>query len=208
MNIVDSLGVYPDIKTNEDGSSVIKLIVCVEGPFDAYFFMEISSILSQEDASIINLRQASNCLIIPLGGGNLKEWANYNYLKKLKIPEFHIYDSDNQSSHQQECDVVNARGDGSSARMTRKRELENYFHKDAIKEFFDVDLDIDDTMDVSTEISNKLREVNPEAFSPNTVKKKLNTLAVKKMNRERLEERDENNEIISWLREISGIVNR
>ena len=59
--------------------------------------------------------------------------------------------------------------------MTRKREMENYIHSDIVREVFGVQIEIDDTMDVSTEISNTIRANNPEGYKPDTVKKKLNT---------------------------------
>ena len=60
----------------------------------------------------------------------------------------------------------NRRGDGSSARMTQKREMENYIHSQVVQELFNIQIEIDDTMDVSTEISNIIRAANPEGFSP------------------------------------------
>ena len=51
--------------------------------------------------------------------------------------------------------------DGSSARMTHKREMENYIHSDIVREVLGVQIEIDDTMNVSTEIYNIIRTGNP-----------------------------------------------
>ena len=61
-------------------------------------------------------------------------------------------------------------------------------------------------MDVSTEISNIIRATDPEGFSPQTVKKKLNKIGTTKMTLELLQNRDPLGEVLGWLREISEIV--
>ncbi len=76
-----------------------------------------------------------------------------------------LYDSDNTHAHAATCNRVNQRGDGSSARETAKREMENYIHADVVKELFGVDIEITDTMDVPTEISALIRKTNPAARS-------------------------------------------
>ena len=144
--------------------------------------------------------------MIPLGGNVLKDWVNHNYLQKPGTPEFHIYDSDNTGAHARECDRINQRGDGSSARMTLKREMENYIHSQVVQELFGVQIDIDDTMDVSTEISNIIQATNPEGFTPQTVKKKLNQIGAAKMTLWLLQSRDPQGEVLGWLRQISEIV--
>ena len=79
-------------------------------------------------------------MIIPLGGNTLKEWVNHNYLQKLNTPEYHIYDSDNTHVHAGICDQINRRSDGSSARETTKREMENYIHSDVVRDLFGVQI--------------------------------------------------------------------
>ena len=83
--------------------------------------------------------------------------------------------------------------------------MENYIHSDVVREVFGVQIEIDDTMDVSTEVSNIIRADNPEGYRPSTVKKKLNTCCVPKMTMQLLYERDPENEVLGWLREISSI---
>lgn len=204
--IADELGVFPDFAPASAQHHEIKLIVCVEGPHDIEFITAISRIAHDADNSIIDLETNDEIIMIPLGGSILKEWVNRHYLRKLGTPEYHIYDSDNSDAHSLECARVNQRNDGSSARQTHKREMENYIHSDIIKELFDVEIDVTDTMDVSTEISNRIRATNPTGFRPDTVKKKLNRNGAKRMTMELLHNRDPEDEVLSWLREISEFV--
>lgn len=203
--IADSLGVYPDLAPALAPHHGVKLVVCVEGPNDVAFLTAISRIAHRSDQTIIDIDMSQNVVILPLGGSVLKEWVNLNYLKKLNTREYHIYDSDNTDAHAIDCDRVNRRGDGSSARMTRKREMENYIHSDIVREVFGVQIEIDDTMDVSTEISNTIRASNPAGYRPDTVKKKLNKRCAPKMTMQLLHERDPEDEVLGWLRDISNI---
>ena len=204
--IADTLGVFPDFAPALAPHHGVKLIICVEGPNDIAFISAISKIAHQADNRIVDLNVTQDIVIIPLGGSVLKDWVNHNYLQKLGTPEFHIYDSDNTNAHASECDRINRRGDGSSARMTQKREMENYIHSQVVQELFNIQIEIDDTMDVSTEISNIIRAANPEGFSPQTVKKKLNKIGAAKMTLELLQSRDPQGEVLGWLRQISEIV--
>lgn len=203
--IADTLGVYPDLAPALAPHHGVKLIVCVEGPNDVAFLTAISRIAHQSDQTIIDINMSQNVVILPLGGSVLKEWVNLNYLKKLNTQEYHIYDSDNTDAHASDCAQVNQRGDGSSARMTHKREMENYIHSDIVREVFGVQIEIDDTMDVSTEISNIIRTGNPEGYRPDTVKKKLNKRCAPRMTMQLLHERDPEDEVLGWLRDISSI---
>ena len=126
--IADTLGVFPDFAPALAPHHGVKLIICVEGPNDIAFISAISKIAHQADNRIVDLNVTQDIVIIPLGGSVLKDWVNHNYLQKLGTPEFHIYDSDNTNAHAIECDRINRRGDGSSARVTQKREMENYIH--------------------------------------------------------------------------------
>lgn len=142
--IADTLSVYPDLPLALAPHHGVKLVVCVEGLNDVAFLTAISRIAHRSDQTIIDIDMSQNVVILPLGGSVLKEWGNQNYLKKLNTREYHIYDSDNTDAHAIDCDQVNRRGDGSSARMTRKREMENYIHNDIVKKVFGVQIEIDE----------------------------------------------------------------
>lgn len=122
---------------------------------------------------------------------------------KIDVGDRNVLHADEEAN---ECDRINRRGDGSSARVTQKREMENYIHSQVVRELFNIQIDIDDTMDVSTEISNIIRAADPEGFSPQTVKKKLNRIGAAKMTLELLESRDPQGEVLGWLRQISEII--
>ena len=202
--IADTLGVLPDITPPlAPQHHDIKLVICVEGPNDIAFLTAISRIAHQEDPTVIDLNCTPDIMVIPLGGNTLKDWVNHNYLQKLHTPEYHIYDSDNRNVHARYCEMINSRGDGSSARETRKREMENYIHKDVIRDLFGIEIEINDTMDVSSEISALLRQDDPNGYSPDTVKRKINKLGAPRMTLEMLRDRDPSEEVLGWLREIS-----
>ena len=204
--IADTLGVLPDLTPPlATQHHNVKLVICMEGPNDVAFLTAISQIAHRAYPDIIDLNMSPATVVIPLGGGALKEWVNHNYLKKLGTPEYHIYDGDNTHAHASTCDKVNQRGDGSTARETVKREMENYIHSDVVYELFGIEIEINDTMDVSAEISTLLRKVNPEGPRPDTVKKKLNRVGAQKMTMELLQSRDPDGEVLGWLREISAL---
>jgi putative ATP-dependent endonuclease of OLD family len=207
--IADTLGVLPDLTPPlAPQHHKVKLVICVEGPNDVAFLKTISQIVHRTYPDIIDLNMSPATVVIPLGGGALKEWVNHNYLQKLGTPEYHIYDGDNTHAHAGVCDKVNRRGDGSTARETVKREMENYIHGDIVRELFGVEIEISDTMDVSTEISTLLRKTNPDGLRPDTVKRKLNRLGTQKMTIELLQARDPDGEVLGWLREISAFVQK
>ena len=109
--IADTLGVLPDLTPPlMPQHHNVKLVVCVEGPNDVSFLTKISQIAHQEYPDIIDLSLSPAVIVIPLGGGALKEWVNHNYLQKLGTPEYHIYDSDNTHAHAATCNRVNQRG--------------------------------------------------------------------------------------------------
>ena len=207
--IADTLGVLPDLTPPLAPQHYnVKLVICVEGPNDVAFLKAISQIAHRAYPDIIDLNMSPLTVVIPLGGGALKEWVNHNYLQKLGTPEYHIYDGDNTHAHASICDKVNKRGDGSTARETEKREMENYIHSDVVRDLFGIEIEINDTMDVSTEISALLRRTNPDGPRPDTVKKKLNRVGTQKMTIELLQSRDPDGEVLGWLREISAFVQK
>ena len=77
---------------------------------------------------------------------------------------------------------------------------------DVVRDLFGVQIEISDTMDVPREISALLQARNPTAYSPETVKRKLNKLGAPRMTMELLHSRDPADEVIGWLREISEFI--
>jgi len=199
--ISNQLGVLPDKR--------IQLLLCVEGPTDVDFFVNISKILNANDPTIPNLETEKRVAILPLGGSTLKQWVDNYYSRNLELPEIHIYDRDTAipPTYQTTVDAVNARTDGSWATLTNKREIENYIHPDAIEEVFDVLITFTDTCDVPNILS---AEINLDTTNPycrlgaSRAKKLLNEFAVQKMTVQRIAEIDTANEIDNWLRQIAN----
>lgn len=199
--ISNQLGVLPDKR--------IQLLLCVEGPTDVDFFINISKILNASDPTIPNLEIEKRVAILPLGGSTLKQWVDNYYSRNLELPEVHIYDRDTAipPTYQTAVNTVNARVDGSWATLTNKREIENYIHPDAIEEVFDVPITFTDTCDVPNILSTaiNLDSTNPfYRLNASRAKKLINEFAVKKMTVERIAEIDTANEIDNWLRQIAN----
>jgi energy-coupling factor transporter ATP-binding protein EcfA2 len=198
--ISNQMGVLPDKR--------IQLLLCVEGPTDVNFFIEISKILNAHDSKIPNLEIEKRIAILPLGGSTLKQWVNNYYTRNLELPEIHIYDRDteNPPKYQQYVDKINTRKDGSWATLTNKREIENYIHADAIQEVFNVKISFTETCDVPQTL---VTAVNLDKSNPyfelgiTRAKRDLNEIAVKRMTMSRIGEIDKVNEIDNWFREIA-----
>lgn len=205
--IADTLGLFPALTSAADEHHPVKLIVCVEGPNDIEFLNAISHTLRQAYDDVVDLASCPSIITISLGGGTLQNWVDHNYLQKLGVREYHIYDGDNRNAHARDCRRVNARGDGSTARETSKREMENYLHRNVINQFFNVDITVTDTMDVSKEVSQQIRALNPEGYNAETVKKKLNRFCAPLMTVELLKDRDPDDEVLGWLRDIAFSLN-
>ena len=190
-NIANDLGVYPDSRAS--------VLVCVEGPNDINFLKNIGKIyLDQGVPNVPDMINDPRIVFIPMGGHTLKDWVNNNYLKILNKPEIHIYDRDVAipPQYEKECKSVNARNDGSIAFMTEKREMENYLHPDAIQAVFGVKITIDDTTDVSTEVSALTR------YNESKAKKKINKFATAKMSYQMLTASDAKGETLTWFNAI------
>ena len=208
--VANSLGVLPDIATNISSKENVRLLVCVEGVHDIEFLDNVSETLSNTYPDIKKLSNVSDIVLLPLGGSALQDWVNRNYLKNLNIAEYHIYDSDCNNKHQVQCDEVNNRNNGSSARMTSKRELENYIHPDAIRSVYNwFNVDVTDELDVPKTISEYLSSQNLPSSNQKRVKTKLNQIAARNMTLEQLREQDSQNEILSWICDILNLdINR
>jgi len=196
--VARELGVLPDKRA--------QVIVCVEGPTDIQFLRRISRLLHGEDPTLPDMENDPRIALILLGGSTLKQWVNEHLLQNLNLPEIHIYDSD-VSDYADSAAQVNARGDGSTAFITQKREIENYLHADAIEEAFNghtqqpVRIALTDQMDVEVEIKTLLGQGKVNRRS---LKSWLNEDAADKMTIERLDERNAKTEILSWLQAVSN----
>jgi len=193
--IKDTLGLMPYLG---------KLVICVEGELDIKFIKNLSRV--PELKAIIDLEK-ENIAIIPMQGGNLKNWVDRNYLEQTNAVEFHIYDRDSNSGknteqYAEQIEIVNEREDESFATMTIKREMENYIPKQAIENFFKVDFNgiLDwDTEDIPTFIAQKTKM--PES----AVKNILNGKLAAEITKESLEQIFAYDEIESWFKKMKEL---
>lgn len=206
----------------------VKVFIGVEGKHDIRFLQGISKMLvdAGEPCPDLDALEISGELIFfPFGGSNLALWASR--LEPLNRPEYHIYDRDNpppdKPKYEEEMNKVNARIN-CKAVTTKKREMENYLHKDAIVEAYaenkiDITLpDFADFDDVPSLVAEQVHAVkNGSSWNDLTdckkkkkisgAKRQLNGLAVKKMSIPRLEKSDPSHDIRGWLADIAQIIN-
>lgn len=204
--VADTLGLVPD--------SRVKVLLCVEGPTDVSAFKCLSHALHQEDPSIPDLSKDDRVAFVVLGGGTLKHWVAEHYLKALRYPEVHIYDSD-VPNYAHQVAAVNQREDGrgSWAVQTAKYEIENYLHTQAIAEAFGVTVYIDDHPAADGKgVPRLVAEAVAEAqglgapWKDSNAKAKLAQLAFPRMTAEMLRERDPGREVEGWLRRIAELM--
>jgi len=194
--IAKTLGVMPYLS---------RLVICVEGEFDIKFIKNINQNIP-ELKEIIDLEE-KQINIIPLQGGNLKNWVDRNYLKGSNVTEFHLYDRDsnsgrNSEQYKKQCDEINARDDNSICLMTDKREMENYIPKSLIEAEFNIDCNSIENWgieDIPTFIENKTD------FDEKAVKGILNGKLAKQVTTEHLQELNSFDEIKSWFEKIKAI---
>lgn len=190
--VKETLGILPYLS---------KLVICVEGEYDIKFLNNLNQI--PELKKIVDFGK-NNISIIPLHGGNLKNWVDRNYLKHTNAVEFHIYDRDSNSGrnteqYKEQCDEINNRKDGSFAILTQKREMENYIPKEIIENHFNIDCsDITnwDTQDIPKYICQKTRH------KENVVKNILNGKLASTITKKSLENMNAFDEVKSWFDKI------
>jgi predicted ATP-dependent endonuclease of OLD family len=208
--IAQTLGVLPSLGKNVER---IKVFLCLEGPTDIEFFNNISPLFD------IDLKNDDRIVAISLGGGTLQHWVENNYLRKLNKIEVHIYDND-VAKYQKHIDNIIARNNNSWGVLTKKRELENYYHESIVipsfanQDKFSISVTIDDTSDIP-EIIAKLRheQRNPtkkwedqnkdyRGKCTSFVKKHLSSKTSLDITKDLLKQKNAFDEIDSWFNEI------
>jgi len=195
-SIAKTLGVMPYLS---------RLVICVEGEFDIKFLKNINQNIPELN-EIIDLEE-KQINIIPLQGGNLKNWVDRNYLVGSNVIEFHLYDRDSNSGkhteqYKKQCEEINAREDSSVCIMTDKREMENYIPKALIETEFGIDCSSITNWDIE-DIPKFI--VNKTAFDEKAVKGILNGKLAKQITNEDLEALNAFDEIKSWFENIKAI---
>lgn len=218
--IAKNLGVLPDHN--------VKLFIGVEGTNDINFLKNIAKLIAQNNNDAIDLdeyEQVGKIVFIPFGGSSFKLWINR--LNNLNIPEFHICDRDNEpplrAHYQDVVDNILVQP-FKRAVITKKRELENYIHIDAIINLYQQDritinsFEINDFDDIPLIVAQKVHEYSDSTTDWDSVKdekkkskiskvkQRLNECAIPLMSYEQYCEADVDKEIESWLVEMKGII--
>ena len=197
--IAKELGVIPDKRA--------KVLLCVEGPNDIHFLKHMSSILFSNGDITCDVFNDFRFAQIILGGNTLQDWVSEQYLRNIGLPEFHLYDRDDllpdtgQYHYQSSVDTVNQKGDGSSARLTTRRETENYLHIDAINAYFNRFLGHDIVYEVTADadVTSDLKPLVCGHQYPRNLKALLNREVAEKMTVAMLHENGTFDEIKSWF---------
>jgi len=202
---VETLGVVPDHR--------VRVLVCVEGPYDRAFLLAASKAYRAAGEDFVCLESDPAVAFVLLGGSTLSEWVSGHLLRGISIPEFHLYDRD-VGSYADAVQEVIARGGRDSARQTKKRELENYLHPDAITRVLAPQagklgaLQFGDDDDVEKVVASAMpdQQGNPrKKLARRALKHWLNHDVAAVMTVDEFEARDMTGEIKSWLTEISRI---
>lgn len=209
-DVADQLGVLPDQRA--------RVLVYVEGPHDVVFLGHMARLFrANGNATVPDMQNDPRVAFVVTGGGNLWHWVNKRYLANLGLPEVHIYDRDTEAPPKYGAivDKVNALGGTHWARLTSKREMENYLHPNAIAEAMQVAVVFTDTCDIPTIVAEQIHIASgsPKAWSELDEKKRaekcrkakvrLNADAAACMTHDMLRERDPSGEVRGWFEEIA-----
>ncbi|SHO65786.1 Predicted ATP-dependent endonuclease of the OLD family, contains P-loop ATPase and TOPRIM domains [Pseudoxanthobacter soli DSM 19599] len=203
--VANALGLIPD--------SRVRVLIFVEGPTDVIALRYLSAALHAEDETIPNLMTDERFAFIPAGGSTLKHWVTEHYLRNMRRPEVHIYDSD-VAKYAASVNEVNERTDGlrSCAFQTQKHEIECYLHSDAIKAAFGVDVvcvdhPADDLPSVPEAFASAFsaKQKFDGTMGADKAKKHLSS-AFRHMTAAQIHERDPTGEVVGWFRKMSALV--
>ena len=214
--IAENLGVLPSV--DKDKIDKLKLIVCVEGPTDVEFFKRLSKII--DDDLKVDFENDQRIIIIPLGGSTLKYWVDNHYLRKLGLPEIHIYDGD-KKENERKAKQINSRSDGSKGFVTRKREIENYVHPNIVKDIFSLtDEELTNLIDLSKtdwiadwdkiDVPKKLMKIYENkgwSIQESKIKEKICTEGIERMSIELFKELNDYEEVKEWFTTIKNTLN-
>lgn len=214
--VANALGILPDHN--------VRVFVGVEGKHDINFLCAISRILAQTESDIADLGEMESegrLIFVPAGGSNVALWVSR--LREFGVPEFHIFDRDHEppaNPHYKEYEDRHNAMEGVTAVHTSRKELENYIHIDAVtaarpdlrpslvgpwesmpaecaRAVFLTD-GTPDEWDALTKDSRKKKASNAKSW--------LNTDAVAQMTPALLTEVDTNDDIRTWLRQITAYI--
>lgn len=167
--VARELGIYPNLNSP-------KLIVYVEGPTDALFLAHISKKLSLISDKYVDLKKTDKVMIIPLGGTTLRDWVNNEYLKALHVSSMYLFDKDKNSEHEKDVENAKKHEDCVYAKLTGKREIENYIAPKSIQRYYQQFKVTIPDMDAETDVPKTVKEIKGRRET--VIKRELNSQVV------------------------------
>jgi hypothetical protein len=145
--VAEDLGVLPDAADRLG----VRVAVAVEGFTDIDALVSFATVLA--NSGELNGFDQTKIFWTIGGGSTLKDWVERRYLDRLGIPQIFIFDSDRTSAGQPPKKELQDRVTELNARpncqafLTRKRNIENYVHVDAVSRASDGKIVIDGSVD-------------------------------------------------------------
>ena len=230
--VASALGILPEPANKNN----LKVAVLLEGKHDIDTIRFICKTLSDSnDISSFNEAQ----IFWTIGGGTtLKDWIERGYLDKLNLPQVIIRDSDRASKdlplHPDDINwLENTNRDANKvAFITQKRNMDNYFHLNALSRLSEGTCKIPEETDLDfVKMEDLLHKIISEAYRNNALKfypvdengKKIpirkskvkhiiSSYIIKNMTSEEIKERgkyqdqkgEDKNEVIEWFEAITS----
>lgn len=196
------------------------LLFLVEGRYDIEFLTILSQRLKLSDPRIADLAElsaSSRVLFVPMGG-NPHLWTDR--FAPLQCRELHL--CDRESSEEEKlrycsAEIVNERP-GCRAFVTEKRSLENYLHPTAIEAAGGGAFRYRDDDHLGACVAQDWYERTPQSAAWKSLsarsrsrliqraKKWLNTIAVKSMTAELLEQQDPNGQLLEVFQTVAELL--
>lgn len=212
--IIETLGVVPDHRAC--------VLLCVEGPTDLACLRTLCKTYRTRHDTLVCIETDPRVASVLLGGRTLQNWTAEHLLRNTGIPEYHIYDrdiprSDGSFKYASSVEAVQQRGQDHSARLTNRREIENYLHPAAINRILaplvghPVEVNFDHGADVEAVVAAAIpdHQGNPrKKINRRELKSWLNREVASEMTYEELIEVDQDAEVLGWFREITALACR
>lgn len=217
-----SLGVLPD--------NTVKFFIGLEGGNDISFLQTIATALRNDGVDLLDLEEMElkgEIIFFPFGGSNLALWSSR--LEYLNRPEFHLCDRDiappGLPRYHEHVERVNARGDYCKAHSTKKKEIENYLHKNAIIASYEeigitltIESNYGDFEDIPLEVAKLVHNASDSSKAwidltdakkkkkEEKAKRVLCTRAPKYMTSDLLNEIDPDGDVLEWFQDMKDFI--
>jgi len=212
QRITETLGVIPDKRTC--------VLLCVEGPNDLACLRAMCRCYRSRYPELVCIEKDVRIALVLLGGGSLLNWTADHLLRNTGLREFHIYDrdlpgADGTYKYNAAVEMVIGRSNGDTARLTNRREIENYLHPAAIDRVLSpvvghaVQVRYGHQDDVEAVVAEAIRDHNgnPQTkVKRRQLKSWLNHEVASAMTIDELMEMDEGGEVLGWFQGLTEMV--